>query len=435
MYTHRQLQKIQMRRGWSVAIDGQQFRVIDNGFDEKYRRIYTLRDQGGGEQTVLRARVLEMISAGRARVTTPVETALIGIIDQIRDYAKRGYSMSGTAKALGLYDWDVRKAIKLCGADDIQFVKGTESVGFRENLKRLHASRRGVPVVQTPAMQAGLMRARAAQRERALHTAFGITGTIKELKAHFGSKVHESLIRARMKKAGMNIEQALTVPMAPNEQRMFFGAVPGLTQHQIDVAREYADNGHSVSRAAARLGISRGWLLERLKASGADIRFQGQHVTYTAFGVTGTVGALVRRFGSAVSAECVRYRMRKGMPIEEAMTREPLRAEKGVIPPQFVEQVEKDRRRRVIRIRDAIQRRLAPSMLQYRATEHDIVVTHQKAPHISVEVRTKCGTVLHRLRFAVAFDDGVLFAFDQNERGRLDFIAFEPDSQALISTH
>lgn len=71
-------------------------------------------------------------------------------------------------------------------------------------------------------------------------------------------------------------------------------------------------------------------------------------------------------------------------------------------------------------------------MLQFRAPEHSIVVTDHKDAYITIEVR-KAGATLHRLRFVSSFKSGVLFSFSSDERWGMDFIAFEPNSEALVA--
>lgn len=467
MPSFRRLAQVQMRRGWTVTVDDEQFRVADNGFDEAHNRIYILRDQHGEERTMLRTNALDLLASGRLRITTRVEATLIGKIELIRDYARHGHSMYGTAKALGLYGWEVRRAIELCRADDIEFVKGTQSVEFRESLQRLHAGRRGRPQPhQNPRVYEALKRGRETLRQRAAKlTAFGFTGTIRELINRFDFRLSEACLRARLKR-GLSIEKALT----SRPVGTVTSALP-ITHREIDAARSYAKRGHSLHFTAQLLGIS-DKRLARIVAH-TDIQFiQGsqslaskqaheerrgrarsvvltadaiakialgrrlglekQHKRHTAFGVTGFVSELVRHFGCPVGAHSVSNRLRRGMTIEQALTTEAVQPKRGVFPPQFTEWLEKCRRRTRARVLNAIARRLKPTMLRYRSPDYSIVVSRSQSPWISVEI-TSDGHLLHRLRFIKSFDEsGVLFAFTQGKPGNLDFIAFEPDSEALL---
>lgn len=323
MLTHHQLQKTQFQKGWNVAIDGKQFLVIDNGYDEECRRIYTLRGKDGEQRTMLRASALDLLASGRLRLTPPGEAALIGKIEIIRDYAKRGHSFSFTAQLLGTHKVTLRRAL---AGTDIRFGDGGQSLAMKRHLADLHESMRG----RTRSFSEEALAAMARGREK-----------IREKKCK----------------------------------------------------------------------------------------------KYTAFGVTGYIPDLVKHFGCPVRVESVRVRLRKGMTIEDALILPARKAPRGVVPPQFEARIASNRRRTAAAIRDAIDRKLTPTMLQFRAPEHDIVATGRKDARITVEVRTNCGTVLHSLCFIADFSSGVLFAFNSNERGRFDFIAFEPDSPALISSN
>lgn len=244
---------------------------------------------------------------------------------------------------------------------------------------------------------------------------------------------------------------------------------------EIEQAKGYAARGHSFSFTAQLLGMDRRRLRRLLEENGADIQFvdgkeslaakrrlEELHKTtrgrpassalraagdlgrkkfqeglkrYTAFGVTGTLVELYKYFDCPVSDRSLRSRLEQGMSIEDALTRPRRKYPKGVIPPQFAEQVEKQRRLLAVRILDQIERRLTSSMLQYRSTGHDIVETGRDSKQITVEVREKNGTVLHRLRFAPEFRSGVLFVFDPLVRGRIQFIAFEPNHKTLQRSH
>ncbi|WP_200840595.1 hypothetical protein, partial [Geminicoccus flavidas] len=168
-------------------------------------------------------------------------------------------------------------------------------------------------------------------------------------------------------------------------------------------------------------------------ARGAEKGREKRCTKYTAFGVTGYLPELAKRFG-AVSHKSVRARLQKGMAIEEALTAPYKPNPRGVIPPAFLEQVYKQRRAAAARIYPIIAKRLQPTMLQFRSSDHEIVVTQCELSHMAVDVRTRDGVVLHRLRFEKSFDSGVLFVFNDTTKGLLDFIAFEPDSPALVAT-
>lgn len=116
----------------------------------------------------------------------------------IRDLARRGFSKRETAKTLELSDYMLEKL--LSAMSPIKW----PSRGCSNNHRRANEARRGVP---NPANKI----ARAAQREAALHTVDGVTGTIDELAASLG-KVCGSRVRARIKKHGMTLEAALKTP-------------------------------------------------------------------------------------------------------------------------------------------------------------------------------------------------------------------------------
>lgn len=117
---------------------------------------------------------------------------------QFRDFARRGFSKRETAKTLELSDYMLEKLLSAMGP-----IKWP-SRGCSNNHRRANEARRGVP---NPANKI----ARAVQREAALHTVDGVTGTIDELAAKIG-KVSGSRVRIRMKVEGMTLEQALKTP-------------------------------------------------------------------------------------------------------------------------------------------------------------------------------------------------------------------------------
>lgn len=243
-------------------------------------------------------------------------------IESARGYARRGHSLSFTAQLLGLYPQQLAALLEAAGVDDIQFAKGRQSLESKRQLAELHASMRGRPQRNvSSAWLAALARGRETTRKKYLRSAFGVTGTVKELKDHFGCKL---------------------------------------------------------------------------------------------------------------TLMCLYKRLQKGMTIEEALTKESMALKPGVVAPWLAERVLVEKRRSAERVKDTVARQLTPTMLQYRSPEHDIVVTGRHVAWMAVEVRTEVGVVLHRLRFIKSFGSGVLFVFNPNERGRIDFIAFEPSNQALV---
>lgn len=241
---------------------------------------------------------------------------------------------------------------------------------------------------------------------------------------------------------------------------------------EIDLARKYAQKGHSITFTAQFIGVSHKRLQRMIDEEGADIRFlkgrqslafreglkkaaesrRGKPVSHpailaglalgrkkmrerwlrSAFGVTGTQAELHRHFECPVSLSALRWRTRHGMNTEDALRLPRQIPPKGIIPPQFVEQVKKSRRRTASRVRDRAQRLLTPTMSQYQSPEYEIVVTAQDGICITVEVRDQTSDALHQLRFVKSFKSGVLFVFDPEAQGRIQFIAFEPNSPALI---
>ncbi|WP_448682618.1 hypothetical protein [Pseudomonas nicosulfuronedens] len=245
-------------------------------------------------------------------------------IEFVREQAKRGHSFSHTASLLGFYPYQLRTLLEAVGADDIQFVNGHQSIVRKKMLAELHESRRGHTKQPTAAELDALAKGRKKVRERFLHAAFGVTGTIRELKDYFGCQLTLQCLRTRLRK-GMSAEEALTKPAAPHPP-------------------------------------------------------------------------------------------------------------KGVIPPHLAKWVLFHQQRKRALCAEAIKRRLTPTMLQLCGSQHDIRVTRRDAGRISVEVRTLAGELLHSLRFYVSFDSGVLFAFNLVERGRIDFIAFDPSNKALTQS-
>jgi len=250
-----------------------------------------------------------------------------------------------------------------------------------------------------------------------------------------------------------------------------------MSTDQILRAREHARRGHSFTFTAQLLGVSNRKLRRLIDAAHADdIQFvqggqslarkalheslrgrarvygkeaeaaimrgleNGRQINrekygrrYTAFGVTGFLRDLKVLFNCKFNIKTLRDRLHRGMSIEEALTAESQASKRGVRPPQFEKNLAIQARRAATRIAEVIARRLTPTMLQYRAPEHSIVVTERKGAWMTVEV-AKAEVTLHRLRFVSSFESGVLFAFNPEVRGHLDFIAFESDRASLLST-
>ncbi len=241
---------------------------------------------------------------------------------------------------------------------------------------------------------------------------------------------------------------------------------------EIDLARDYARKGHSLSFTAQFIGVGPKRLRRMLAEAGADIQFlkgrqslafragqqraaesrRGQPVRHPAilaalargrqkmrekwlrwaFGVAGTLAELRHLRKCPLALSTLRWRIRHGMSTEDALqipSRNP--PPKGVIPPQFVEQVKKRRRHTAVRLDELVEHRVTPTMLQYRSPEHDIIVTARHDTRITVEVRDQAHTVLHQLHFVQSFESGVLFVFDPEVWESMQRLAFEPDSPAL----
>lgn len=391
-------------------------------------------------------------------------------VEDARKYAEGGHSFTYTAKKLGLQNSKLRKLLDANGGADIHFTYGHQSTASKRGRAAAQAARRGRPLPAKEGTLEALKRSRVILRERALRTAFGVTGTLTELMRELDCKVSYTTVLTRLR-AGLSVEEALTrKARSVSSARTGVGArTKPITPEEEGLAKTYAKLGHSLNFASQLMGMTRrklGLLIE-----GTDIQFpnaseclgrklaqtnqrgqirqfsedgkarqmQGfrrglerQHKQHTAFGVTGFVGELVRMFNPPISARSVRVRLRKGMNIEDALTLPPQRPRAGEIPEQFKVWVEIFRRRTSARVAHAIARRLTPTMLCYRWPEFDIVTARDLAPWVTVEVRTTSGAMLHRLRFIQSFDEsGVLFAFRQDKHGHIGFIAFEPDSAAL----
>lgn len=241
---------------------------------------------------------------------------------------------------------------------------------------------------------------------------------------------------------------------------------------EIDLARDYARKGHSLSFTAQFIGVGPERLRRMLAEAGADIQFlkgrqslafregqqraaenrRGRPVRHPAilaalargrqkmrerwlrwaFGVAGTLAELRQLRKCPLALSTLRWRIRHGMSTEDALqipSRNP--PPKGVMPPQFIEHVKKRRRHSALRMNDQVERLMTPTMLQYRSPRHTIVVTARQGACISVDVRDQTHTVLHQLHFIQSFESGVLFVFDPEVWGSMQRIAFEPDSPAL----
>lgn len=370
-----------------------------------------------------------------------------------KQYAKRGHSLSFTAHSLGYYPQQFNKLLEDAGVHNIQFVPGTQSLAFRKHLSHAQAC------------------ARESNRKRHLRSAFGVTGTVKELKEYFGFKLSINALYKRLR-GGMAIEEALTKErMTEPVERETKEQTIMPKEKAIELARGYARRGHSFSFTAQLLGMTNRRLRRLLEEEESDIQFvhgmrslatqrrleelhasqRGKSVKpspavlaalargretrgckrYTAFGVTGYLSELKKHFNCPIQVKSIRARLARGMSVEDALTMPAKNAVKGLIPPQFQDWINAQRRSNSLNCYAIALSRLTSTMLQYRSSEHNIVETGCDVSSIAVEVRTKTGDVLHRLRFNKNFKSGVLFVFNPNERGRLRFIAFEPDCPAL----
>ncbi|WMD23068.1 hypothetical protein RAS12_12040 [Achromobacter seleniivolatilans] len=391
-------------------------------------------------------------------------------VDEARRYAADGHSFTYAAKRLGLQNSKLRELLDANDGADIRFTYGHQSTASKLGRAAAQAARRGRPLPAKEGTLEALKRNHVILRERALRTAFGVTGTLKELMVEFDCKVSQTTVLTRLR-AGVAIEEALTrKARSMSSARTGVGArTKPITPEEEALARTYAKQGHSLNFASQLMGMTRRKL--RLLTAGTGIQFataseclgrklaqanqrgrprqisedgktrqmQGfrrglerQHKQHTAFGVTGFVGELVRMFNPPISARNVRVRLQKGMTIEDALTLPPQQPHSGEIPEQFKVWVEIFRRRASARVAHAIARRLTPTMLQFRHPEFDIRTRHDAAPWISVEVHSMARVLLYRLRFVQSFaESGVLFAFRQDKHGHIGFIAFEPGCEAL----
>ncbi|WP_454669584.1 hypothetical protein [Achromobacter kerstersii] len=391
-------------------------------------------------------------------------------VDEARRYAADGHSFTYTAKRLGLQNSKLRELLDANGGADIRFTYGHQSTASKLGRAAAQAARRGRPLPAKEGTLEALKRNHVILRERALRTAFGVTGTLKELMVAIDCKVSQTTVLTRLR-AGEAIEEALSrKARSMSAARTGVGArTKPITPEEEALARTYAKQGHSLNFASQLMGMTRRKL--RLLTAGTGIHFatasqclsrklaqvnqrgrsreisedgkarmkQGTrralerlHKQHTAFGVTGFVSELVRRFNPPISARNVRARVQRGMSIEDALTLPAQKRPLGVVPAEFQEWVEIMRRRASARVTHAIVRRLTPTMLQFRHPEFDIRTRHDAAPWITVDVHSSAGPLLHRLRFIQSFDEsGVLFAFRQDKHGHIGFIAFEPDSEAL----
>lgn len=391
-------------------------------------------------------------------------------VEEARRYAAGGHSLTYTAKKLGLQNAKLRELLDANGGADIHFTYGPQSTASKRGRAAAQAARRGRPSLAQEGTLEALKRSRVILRESALRTAFGITGTLKELMRAVGCVVSYTTVLTRLR-AGISLEEALTrKARSVSSARKGVGSrTEPLTAEEENLARTYAKQGHSLNFASQLMGMTRRKL--RLLMTGTDIQFasdsqclgrklaqenqRGQtrqisedgklrmkqgfrraleqlHRQHTAFGVTGFVSELVRIFNPPISARNVRARVQRGMCIEDALTLPAKKRPVGVVPPEFKEWVEIMRRRASARVTHAIAKRLTPTMLQFRHPEFDIRTTLTAAPWITVEVHTTAGTLIHKLHFVQSFDEsGVLFAFRQDKHGHIGFVAFEPDSPAI----
>lgn len=404
-------------------------------------------------------------------------------VELCRIHAKRGHSLTSSSRLLGLYPQQLAALLEAAKIVDIPFAKGRQSIASRAALAALHDSRRGASQPnQRPEVYKALARGRETTRKKHMRSAFGVTGTVKDLMENFSCELTRNGVYQRLRR-GMSIEEALTKEPMATRSTTGTTSSPQLTMGQEEIikrAKEYAKRGHSFSFTAQLLGMTNKRLRRLLDEEDADIEFvlgtkslafrkrlddlhesqrgknchtnlspeslaamargreKGREARgckrYTAFGVTGYLSELKEHFNCPIQAESIRARIASGMSVEDALTTPVRKQKKGVYPPQFYDWLIKRRTMAAADILMIARKRLTPTMLQYREPEHDIRITARDGASITVEVRTMEGYVLHRLRFLKTFDSGVLFVFKPEINGRLQFIAFEPDYEALQKT-
>lgn len=130
-------------------------------------------------------------------------------VEFIRSCAARGLSKSHTAQLLGFWPSVFPDYLVLLGLDDVEWVKGAESLLAKQARRESGLARKG----RTQDYLTEMDRARIRKRNNDLapkHSAFGVVGTLSELVALFGVVTKVSV--GRRIKLGMSVEDALTTP-------------------------------------------------------------------------------------------------------------------------------------------------------------------------------------------------------------------------------
>jgi|PersoiStandDraft_1058852.scaffolds.fasta_scaffold03474_2 hypothetical protein len=175
-----------------------------------------------------------------------------------RKCAADGWSQSNVAEALGLSKYKLRLWLETIPA--IQWPKPWESKNAKAAVQRLNASREGI------------------------------------YPEHFRRTAEKSLETRRKNLLLRSASNSLGKP----------GSIA-----------EYARR-HGVSPEAVRYRTAQGFRLDYALACAKRAKEKNNRI-YTAFGVKGSLSALVKQFG-VVTKEAVSERMRKGMPPETALT-------------------------------------------------------------------------------------------------------------------
>jgi len=124
----------------------------------------------------------------------------------IRECAARGLSRSHTAQLLGFWPADFIKYLDVLNIEGLQWQVGRESLLAKNQLQRVHESRRGAHISEEH--KAILAKYRNTNWKQ--YTAFGVTGTLPALVERFGAVGYNAVLK-RMTE-GMPLEQALTQP-------------------------------------------------------------------------------------------------------------------------------------------------------------------------------------------------------------------------------
>lgn len=135
----------------------------------------------------------------RRRAITPEQ------LQFIRRCAEQGMSRTATAQAVGIPVPSFRRLLKHLPAFN------WPGPGRSVDARRAYAARVGVT---DPGLRRRAALARAANREKHLRTVRGVTGTLRELVAHFETPVGECTIRARLRK-GWPLDLAMFRPPLP----------------------------------------------------------------------------------------------------------------------------------------------------------------------------------------------------------------------------